>query len=245
MFLILWLLIIVLGIAINYKSFLKDVKFSAELRKEMIPKHFLLGFVSFIIVFILAFSLYQLHPILQFGWLFSLVQSRDNTPDTEMQQEIPYENIITISLYGFIFLALIVFMLLIPRYAYNEEVMFRKRYIFSSRKTQVIQSIKFGLTHLIMGIPIAAALALSVAGYIFMITARNTTYRNMEQKINAIDLQYIQSQNEKQTGIILLPLTEESIQEGIKQSALVHSAHNYIAVSVIIITSMFSLIQNI
>lgn len=245
MFLILWLLIIVLGIAVNYKSFLKDIKFSAELRKDMLPRHFLIGFGSFIIVFILAFSLYQLHPILQFGWLFSLVQSGNDTVDTEMQQEIPYENIITISLYGFIFMALIVFMLLIPKYAYDEEKIFRERYVFSSRKKRVIQSIKFGLAHLIMGIPVSAALALSVSGYIFMTTARKTTYQNMEQKINALDLQYMQSQNEKQTRTLLLSLTEESVQEGIKQSALVHSAHNYIAVTVILITLIYPSFQNI
>lgn len=59
----------------------------------------------------------------------------------------------------------LIFMVAVPFWAQAEEKMFRQG--VHSWKGMIINSIKFGLVHLIMGIPIYIALALSVPGFLF------------------------------------------------------------------------------
>ncbi|MEO5901764.1 MAG: hypothetical protein ABIR68_16780, partial [Ilumatobacteraceae bacterium] len=56
----------------------------------------------------------------------------------------------------------------LPLFAHAEEVMFRRGAEGWSTSRRVVKVVQFGLIHVIIGIPIAVALALSVGGAAFM-----------------------------------------------------------------------------
>jgi hypothetical protein len=56
----------------------------------------------------------------------------------------------------------------LPLFAHTEEVMFRRGAEGWSRRRRAVKVVQFGLIHALIGIPIGAALALSVGGAYFM-----------------------------------------------------------------------------
>ncbi len=124
------------------------------------PRHFLRAPVVLAIVLVVAGALLQV-PGLAFGWWSAIggtgnvvVGSTSRTSGTALVWLVPA-----------VFLVL-----LLPAlglFAEREEEMFRagaERWSFGRRVTT---GLRFGLIHLIMGIPIAVALALSVGGWYF------------------------------------------------------------------------------
>ena len=122
--------------------------------------HLLLAPLVMTAVLIAAGVLYQIKP-LQFGWWTALggtgniiTGSTTRTHGTALEWIVPA------------FFLSLVFPLL-PLFAAREEEMFRLGAENWSTGRRIRRGLEFGLIHLIMGIPIAVALALSVGGWYF------------------------------------------------------------------------------
>jgi hypothetical protein len=123
-------------------------------------RHLLLAPLVMMGVLITAGVLYQVKP-LQFGWWTALggtgniiTGSTTRTHGTALEWIVPA------------FFLSLVFPLL-PLFAAREEEMFRLGAENWSTGRRIRRGLEFGLVHLIMGIPIAVALALSVGGWYF------------------------------------------------------------------------------
>ncbi|MDQ1395657.1 MAG: hypothetical protein QOG64_916 [Acidimicrobiaceae bacterium] len=126
------------------------------------PRHFLLAPPVFGAVLAVAVPLYALVPPLRFGWWTALggtgnivTGGTDRTAGTPLEWIVPA-----------VFLLLLVPAL--PLFAEREEIVFRRGAEDWSFGRRIRQGLKFGLVHLVMGIPIAFGLALSVGGWYFM-----------------------------------------------------------------------------
>ena len=133
---------------------------SVEIVRGLRPRHFLRAPLAFLLVVIVALALLQV-PGLSFGWWTALggtgnivTGSTTRTAGTAWEWIIPA-----------VFLS-IVFPLL-PLFAEREEVLFRLGAENWSTGRRARRGVEFGLIHLIMGIPIAVALALSAGGWYF------------------------------------------------------------------------------
>ena len=123
-------------------------------------RHFLRAPLVFATV-ILVFSLLYLVPPLRIGW-WTLIGgtgnivtgSTDRTSGTALEWIIPGTFILLLAP------ALV-------RFAEREEEIFRLRAEGWSTMRRLRRGVEFGLVHLVMGIPIAAALALSIGGWYF------------------------------------------------------------------------------
>lgn len=91
--------------------------------------------------------------------------------------------------YRWLFMGLVwmTFMLILPFWAEAEEKIFRKG--IHSWKGMAINSLKFGLVHLIMGIPICWALMLSVPGFLFACRYKYAYHRHLNKFKNEIHAQ--------------------------------------------------------
>jgi hypothetical protein len=131
-----------------------------EILRGLRPRHFLRAPLVLAAVLAVAAALLQV-PGLSFGWWSALggtgnvvLGSTDRTSGTVLVWLVPAFFLV----------------LLIPAlglFAEREEIMFRAGAETWSTGRRVLTGLKFGLIHLIMGIPIGAALALSVGGWYF------------------------------------------------------------------------------
>ncbi|MFW5697345.1 MAG: hypothetical protein ACOCX1_02160 [Fimbriimonadaceae bacterium] len=96
-------------------------------------------------------------PILQFSWLTLLATTPEEA--AEAPQNLALSGV-RIPFFGLIFIALLA--LNVPRLAMNEEYMFRKG--VRGIGPHAWASLKFGLAHCLIGVPIAFGLALGIAG---------------------------------------------------------------------------------
>ncbi len=128
-------------------------------------------------------NLTKVAPFFNWSW-FSLFTSKD--PETG--EETPYDggNIHLIpskmKYFGFVFL--IILMINVPQYAYLEEKLFREGTV--SWQHGLLLSFIFGMAHCIVGVPLGAGLAISIAGLWFthqyfvggvgLSTVHHTTY---------------------------------------------------------------------
>lgn len=123
-------------------------------------RHFVLAVPTFVLTATAVIILLQV-PILDWGW-WSALGGLGNpvTGGTERTTGTPLEWIVPL-----IFLTLLLPAL--PLFAEAEERMFRLGAERRSRWGRVRRSVEFGLVHAIIGIPIGAALGLSVSGMYF------------------------------------------------------------------------------
>jgi hypothetical protein len=133
---------------------------TAQLLRGLRPRHFLRAPLVLAAIAVAATLLLQI-PWLRFGWWTALggtgnviVGSTSRTSGTLLVWLVPA-----------FFLVLLVPAL--GLFAEREEVMFRAGAESWSFTRRVATGLKFGLMHLIMGIPIAVALALSIGGWYF------------------------------------------------------------------------------
>jgi hypothetical protein len=133
---------------------------SVEIVRGLRPHHFVQAPFAFLAVIVVAVALLQI-PGLSFGWWTALggtgnivTGSTTRTAGTALEWIIPA-----------VFLT-IVFPLL-PLFAEREEILFRVGAENWSTGRRLRRGVEFGLIHLIMGIPIGVALALSVGGWYF------------------------------------------------------------------------------
>lgn len=167
MFSLLWLIIIAGSLLISYKVLPERFATSKGIYKQLKVKHCGVAIMLIAIVVIIAFLLYSTGiSWLQFGWLYSLVVNTESTGSSESDYFTSGLVSLIVSI-GFLFLLLI-----IPSLAQEEENLFRGSYVKGGVKEAVISSVIFGLLHMIMGIPLHAALALCFAGLGFWLIAK-------------------------------------------------------------------------
>jgi membrane protease YdiL (CAAX protease family) len=148
------------------------------------PRHVIGSLGLIVIVLLVAVVLATFVPVTQFG-LGSLVGIEGNAvfapvedvlldsppaaPSTdggESEDGRDWRSIALVA--GFCLLLLALF----PWLAYSEERMFREGLERAGTGRQIAVALRFGLTHLIMLIPIAAALAIGVAGFAYGVVYR-------------------------------------------------------------------------
>jgi preprotein translocase subunit SecG len=124
------------------------------------PRHFLLALPVLVAVFAAVIVLVQL-PLLSFGWWTALggqgnpvVGSTSRTRGTPLQTLIPA-----------VFLLFLIPTL--PLFALREEEVFRAGSETRTTRQRLWWAVKFGLAHALVGIPIGAALGLSIGGIYF------------------------------------------------------------------------------
>ena len=122
--------------------------------------HFLRGFVALIIVATVAYWL-MLIPGLDVGW-WTAIGGTGNpvTGGTEQAQGTPLEWILPLAF-------LLVLLPALPLLAHREERIFRLGDEGRTPVHRLRRGVLFGATHVLVGIPIGVALALSVGGWYF------------------------------------------------------------------------------
>ena len=132
----------------------------AHIVRGLRPRHFLLAIPAFAVTITAVVVLLQL-PILSWGWWTALGGfGNPVTGGSERTTGTPLEWLVPL-----VFLTLLLPAL--PLFAEAEERIFRLGAEGRSRWGRLRRSVEFGLAHAIIGIPIGAALGLSVAGMYF------------------------------------------------------------------------------
>lgn len=232
MFTLFWLVLVTGSLIYNRKHLPQDYKDSKFLRKNLRPRHFAVGLLSVLSVMLVATILYAYIPPLRFGWLTWLATQG---AETQTGQTVESSSAMWIAIIAMI----LAFSVFLPKLAYIEEEIFRKPYVWKPAKTQALQSLKFGLIHLTMGIPIAAALALSISGAIFATVATKTARKTKTPLLQAVS--QLPQEYKTENNIDRETITKAAEENGILESALVHTAHNYLIVTLLLASAIITL----
>lgn len=130
----------------------------AHIVRGLRPRHFLWGFGVLVVIVVVALALMQL-PLLGWGWWQAL--GGEGNPvfgSTESTRGSPLEWIVP----G-VFLLLLIPAL--PVLVEREELIFRLGAEDRSRAKNTVRNLAFGTAHAAIGIPIGAAVALSIGGW--------------------------------------------------------------------------------
>jgi hypothetical protein len=112
-------------------------------------------------VIIAVFALTKVAPFLEWSW-FSLFTQKNHETGEEKPHEGTNIHLIPASVKYFGLVFLVIFAANLPEYARMEEVMFREGTI--SWEHGLLMSLLFGMVHCIVGVPLAAGLAISIVG---------------------------------------------------------------------------------
>ena len=156
---------LVIGSALynSYKDFRKD---SSVLKNAYVKNKidYLWAFllVMFVFVAIGVLASIGMPKFMTWSWISMLGDGGANAPSGNIMAA-PFKSGSVLVIAGFWFLL----SLALPYLAKGEEEAFRSM-VFGTKK-RIITSIKFGLVHMIVGVPLFVALILAVVGYIFSI----------------------------------------------------------------------------
>ena len=156
---------LVIGSALynSYKDFRKD---SSVLKNAYVKNKidYLWAFLLVIFVFVAIGVLASIGmpKFMTWSWISMLGDGGANAPSGNIMAA-PFKSGSVLVIAGFWFLL----SLALPYLAKGEEEAFRSM-VFGTKK-RIITSIKFGLVHMIVGVPLFVALILAVVGYIFSI----------------------------------------------------------------------------
>jgi len=147
----------------SYKDFRKD----SSLLKNVYFKRLTDYFWSFLMVIgvltiVVTLSSIDLPKFMTWSWISLLGGEGAEAPSGNIISA-PFRSGSVLIICGFWFLL----SLALPYLAKGEEESFRSL-VFGTKK-RIITSIKFGLVHMIVGVPLFVALVLAVCGYIFSI----------------------------------------------------------------------------
>jgi hypothetical protein len=144
--------------ATRYATTRRALAHSLEIVRGLRSRHFLLAFVVLVLVVGAMLALF-LVPGMSFGW-YTAIGGEGNPVfgASERTAGTPLEVIIPV-----VFITLLVPAL--PLLVEREEQLFRMGSEHRTRAARAVRAVKFGLVHAVIGIPIGAALALSVGGW--------------------------------------------------------------------------------
>lgn len=189
--------------------FISQLKDATEIRRDIWSRFRVSTFIeSFLVFAVTIFAAILLYKIkwLQFSWLslFHLGFTNVILSPVTGGASSPWGNV-------FVCVFLICFLLVIPRIAHAEEVSFRRG---ADRWGEIIPaSMHFGLSHCIVGVPIAFGLALSITGFFYA-----CKYRSVFLKLYGHGNSF-----------------EYSADEGVMVSTTYHAAYNTLVISIILI----------
>lgn len=118
--------------------------------------------ILLLVTALIAIGLIKFFPLLGWGWGRLIFGTTANIIVAPILSSATSSSLL-MKVPGFI--AMFLLLSAMPFFVWVEEIDFRKGHI--EWKPICIQSIKFGLIHLIMGIPIGMGLALSIPGFVF------------------------------------------------------------------------------
>lgn len=195
---------LVIGSALynSYKDFRKD---SSVLKNAYLKNktHYLWAFLMVIGVMATVITLASigLPKFMTWSWISVFSDGSANAPSGNIVAA-PFKSGSILIISGFWFLL----SLALPYLAKSEEEAFRS--LVFGTKERIITSIKFGLIHMIVGVPLFIALILAVIGYIFSIF-----YVNAFNKAAKVD-----------------PYSADSV--AVLASTSVHAKYNFLIVTV-------------
>ena len=133
---------------------------SAEILRGLRAHHFLLA-VPVLALVVLAYAVLVLIPGMSFGW-FTAIGGEGNPVfgSSESTTGTPLELLVPL-----VFMALLIPAL--PLLVEREEQLFRRGSEHRGAGARIWRGVAFGAVHAVIGIPIGAALALSVGGWYF------------------------------------------------------------------------------
>lgn len=170
-----WLMIVMTTFITSRNKIKQWQRFSLDLYKTIRLKHIVYAIIGIIGVITITIVLWMTNnKILQFGWLITPILNASHTVTENITQESPDSSVSEITLIIMSIVVIVGLLLLLsalPQFAYNEEKSFRKPYLDQSIWEKFKSCVVFGLMHLIMGIPVAAAIALMFGGAVFMFSA--------------------------------------------------------------------------
>lgn len=144
--------------------------------------------VLLIAVLCTTLFLYGSFPLLRHGWLVDLLGITANANSGESSSFTPGDPLLNVAM-GVFWLGScgLILLFLLPKGAHDEEVAFRLAVVERPAWRKLLQAVWFGAAHLVMGIPIAVALALIIPGLVFqVITDREyQRIRNADQSRRA------------------------------------------------------------
>lgn len=121
------------------------------------PRHFLLGVPILVAVIATAVALFQV-PGLSFGWWTAIGGEGNPVFGTARPSAVgPLDTVLPV-VFGLLLI------LGLPLLVEGEEWVFRRGAEARSRQSNLGRAVLFGLVHALVGVPLAAALALSVGG---------------------------------------------------------------------------------
>lgn len=155
------ILLVVLSIGIPLISHRRDYKFVWHVWKRFRIKMFFEVLGTIVLTWMAVTMLWKI-PGLKYGWTTFLFHKGGNVVMKSVDEGFDSPHLI-IRLLTFLFFIILVVAL--PFLARLEEKIFRAGY--SEWGSIIKQSIKFGLIHCLVGVPIAAGIALSIPGLFF------------------------------------------------------------------------------
>ena len=144
-------------------------------------RHFLGGLKSIGVTVVSAGLLLSLDSPLRWGW-WSMMGGHGNVVFAQTQPSAAGGLSLSVCLGA---ACVVLLLVMLPRLALAEERHFRRGDQARSLPQRLLGSTRFGMMHLIMGIPIGAGFALSVAGVMFSRASRRG-YRVTGTKVGAL-----------------------------------------------------------
>ncbi len=165
----------------SYKDFRKD---SSLLKMAYFtrPMDYLWSFLMVIGVMtsVVTLAYIGLPKFMTWSWISMLGDGSADAPSGNIIAA-PFKSGSVLIITGFWFLL----SLALPYLAKGEEQTFRS-FVFGT-KSRIVTSIKFGLVHMVVGVPLFVALVLAVVGYIFSIFYVNAFYKAIKDNAENAD----------------------------------------------------------
>ena len=187
-----WLIIIMTTFITSRDKIKQWQKFSLDVYKSIRFRHIvyaIIGIMGVLTIFTLLWN--TGNKILQFGWIITpLMNSSDSVSDNIPEDGTAYTTaIVIVMIMAISVIAGLLFLLsALPQFAYNEENSFRKPYLDQSIWEKFKSCVVFGLMHLIMGIPVAAAIGLMFGGAVFMFAADREFGKKLQDDYSRTDI---------------------------------------------------------
>jgi len=203
------------------KTFKKNVVLTLNIWKGFTFKIFFKAF-GVLVLTLMGMTILKKIPFLNYGWT-DLFWVKSNNIFISSMLEPQTTNIYPL-VYAMVYF--IIVLALIPDFVYFEEKVFRKGKL--DFKSRMINSVKFGLVHCIVGVSIGTGLALVIPGYYF-----SKVYKKAYQK-------QLQDSTEKDESSKKKYHINATVQ-----SATHHALYNTIIITMIILYLGYSIITSL